>query len=135
MTDTDDCAATPAWWRRALTLALAFAYAPSMAAAPFVTKDVLRRIGARHEFFALGAYTLASFIAVTAAFIALAVGPKHSKTQKRLFVFLLAYWFPHTLAVLCWAFVGSVGHTGAWIDEGRNQSGNGTRHFGVCCCY
>jgi hypothetical protein len=109
---------TPVWRRRALTLALFFAYAPGFVAAPFIVEDALRRIAHWQEFALLSLYTLASFAALGAAFIALTLPSRfvQLKARRRLFVFLLAYWLPHTLLVLLWAFLGALDHPSAWID-------------------
>lgn len=107
-----------AWLRRALTVALCFAYTPAFIASLASAKNTVSALLARQTLFGLGLVTMVSCIAVSLAFLALTVFARSlaERTRKRLFVFLLAYWLPHTLLVAFWGFLDTVGGPGAWID-------------------
>lgn len=109
---------TDAWLRRALTVALGFAYTPAFVASPLALKDALRALLAQEKLWGLGLGVVASCVAVVLAFLALTLfrRPLAERTRKKLFLFLLAYWFPHTALVAYWGFLGAVAAPGAWID-------------------
>ena len=109
---------TEAWLRCALTVALGFAYTPAFVASPVAIKDALGALLVQEKLWGLGLCVVASCGAVVLAFLALTIFARLlvESTRKKLFLFLLAYWFPHTALVAFWGFLGAVAMPGAWID-------------------
>lgn len=106
-----------AWSRSALTVALWFAYTPAFLFSPDAAKRAFRALP-DHELWALALYAVVSSVCVFLALVALTVLVRRvaPRTRKKLSLFLLISWLPHTGVVWLLWFLDVIRQPGAWID-------------------
>ena len=109
---------TDAWLRRALTVALWFAYTPALLFTPAAVLHGFGAVREQGELWGLALYAMGSCVGVSLALITVTVLTRWVSTtkQKRLFLFLLVNWLPHIVIVWFCSFLQLVGTPGAWID-------------------
>jgi hypothetical protein len=109
---------TDVWLRRALTVSLWLAYAPAFLFSWGAVKGALKAVRDQQELWGLALYAMGSCMGVSLALVTLTLLVRRvtARTQKRLFLFLLANWLPHLVLVWLWAFTETIGIAGAWID-------------------
>jgi hypothetical protein len=102
------------WKYRVLALPLLVVYSVDYEISRASRARLYRTITELRHAWPLALYVLISIAAVSVALLALLFGAHwlEPKTRKRLAIFLVLYWLPHTMVVGLWCMLDN---TSAWI--------------------